>query len=90
MAISAVQGDKRNDRVWMDVKIGDDAPQRLEYELFSAHAPKTAANFLHLCVGDKGVSSTGKKLHFKGSPFHRIIPNFMAQGGDFTQVRVQE
>ena len=46
--------------------------------------PKTAANFLHLCIGDK-VSETSKKpLAFKGSQFHRIIPQFMLQGGDFT------
>jgi len=48
--------------------------------------PKTAANFLHLCVGDKGVgTTTGKALHFKGSKFHRVIPSFMIQGGDFSR-----
>eukprot|EP00466_Bigelowiella_natans_P006093 jgi/Bigna1/43282/e_gw1.75.39.1 len=46
--------------------------------------PKTAKNFLHLCKGDKGVGASGKKLHYKGSSFHRIIRSFMCQGGDFT------
>merc|ERR1712107_329701 len=37
-----------------------------------------------LCKGDKGMGKSGKPLHFKDSTFHRIIPNFMIQGGDFT------
>ena len=53
-------------------------------ELRADVAPKTADNFRALCTGEKGVGRSGKPLHFKGSTFHRVIPQFMCQGGDFT------
>ena len=49
------------------------------------NTPVTSENFRCLCTGEKGVGKSGKPLHFKGSAFHRIIPGFMAQGGDFTR-----
>ena len=55
------------------------AKGRLDFELYADKAPKTAENFRCLCTGEKG-----SRLHFAKSMFHRIIPGFMAQGGDIT------
>jgi len=71
-------------KVFFDVTIGGAEAGRLTIKLNTAETPKTAENFRALCTGEKGKSKSGRKLHYKGCGFHRVIPGFMAQGGDFT------
>eukprot|EP00441_Pelagodinium_beii_P046593 CAMPEP_0197622950 /NCGR_PEP_ID=MMETSP1338-20131121/3054_1 /TAXON_ID=43686 ORGANISM="Pelagodinium beii, Strain RCC1491" /NCGR_SAMPLE_ID=MMETSP1338 /ASSEMBLY_ACC=CAM_ASM_000754 /LENGTH=172 /DNA_ID=CAMNT_0043192755 /DNA_START=68 /DNA_END=586 /DNA_ORIENTATION=- len=73
-----------NPKVFFDMTIGGSPAGRIVMELRADVAPKTAENFRALCTGEKGTGKMGKPLHFKGSSFHRVIPDFMCQGGDFT------
>ncbi|MFZ0791469.1 MAG: peptidylprolyl isomerase [Chromatiaceae bacterium] len=74
-----------NPKVALDVTIDGKPAGTLTLELFADVVPKTAENFRALCTGEKGMGKSGKPLSYAGSPFHRIIPGFMIQGGDFTR-----
>merc|ERR1711934_991480 len=75
-----------NPKVFFEVDIGGQGPKRrIEFELFADVVPRTAENFRCLCTGEKGRGASGKQLTYRGSVFHRVIPQFMLQGGDFTR-----
>ena len=72
-------------RVYFDVTIGGRPAGRIVFELYNDIVPKTAENFRCLCTGEKGTGRSGKPLCYRGCTFHRVIPEFMLQGGDFTR-----
>ncbi|MBK5966846.1 peptidylprolyl isomerase [Thiocystis minor] len=84
LAATATPALAENPRVALDVTIGGQPAGTITIELFADVTPKTADNFRALCTGEKGKGKSGKDLSYAGSPFHRIIPEFMIQGGDFT------
>ena len=74
---------QENPQTFFDITIGNEGEEgfqsgRVVFELF-ADVPKTCENFRALCTGEKGST-----MHYKGNCFHRIISDFMMQGGDTT------
>lgn len=65
-------------QVWFDIKIGDENAGKIKIGLFGKTVPKTATNFVELAKKPVGEG-------YKGSKFHRVIRDFMIQGGDFTK-----
>jgi peptidylprolyl isomerase len=63
--------------VFFDITINDEPAGRIVFQLFDDVVPKTARNFRELATGEHGYG-------YEGSSFHRVIPDFMLQGGDFT------
>ncbi|XP_076066247.1 nuclear cyclophilin protein Moca-cyp isoform X2 [Oratosquilla oratoria] len=72
-------------RCFFDVDIDGVPAGRIIFELYSDVCPKTCENFRTLCTGEAGVGKTTEKpLHYRGVKFHRVIKDFMIQGGDFS------
>jgi len=82
-SVSAKKGPKVTDVVFFDITIGGEKAGRVEIGLFGKTVPKTVKNFVKLAEGFE--QDDGTKLTYKGSKFHRVIKDFMIQGGDFTR-----
>jgi len=72
-------------KVYFETAVDGEPAGKIVIGLFGDDVPKTAENFRALCTGEKGKTGTGIPMSYEGSLFHRIIPEFMLQGGDFTR-----
>lgn len=97
MTVVSEKGAKENDgdadkskgerkRTFFDITLGGLPAGRVVFELYADSAPKTAENFRALCTGEIQTPGevTGKRLHYKGTIFHRVVKDFMIQSGDFS------
>ena len=71
----------KRDYVFMDVCIEGELIGRLVFELYKHLCPKTCANFVALCTGEKGQSESGTRLSYVNSLFHRVVKKGWIQGG---------
>merc|ERR1712087_620938 len=71
-------------KVFFDIEFDGEAAGRIVMGLYGDVVPRTAENFRQLCTGESGKTKSGTHRTYEGSIFHRVIPDFMIQGGDFT------
>jgi len=69
---------------FFDVSIGNNPAGRIVFQLYNDVVPRTTENFRALCTGERGNTSSGVPMCYRNTIFHRVIPQFMLQGGDFT------
>ncbi|KAJ1456907.1 cyclophilin-like domain-containing protein [Pelagophyceae sp. CCMP2097] len=67
---------------FLDIQFGKEKPKKVVIELFVDVCPKTCEVFRKLCTGEDGQHASGARLHYRGSPFHRVVKGAWVQSGD--------